>query len=216
MSKSEAIISVIVIAFVAVMGVRVWIGYRTEQRDHAHEPSADTDMSWQQDEDAMAGPTTRTPTEDVIKTNLDIALRDTSDIVPDPEPDPIPPVYAISEQVPLSPELQKVLKEACELYDVPVELMLGLIEVESNFQTDADSGTSYGLCQINRNYAPDDMTPTENIQFGTDLLSRLLDRYHDNVGSALRAYNRGFDDGERGYSSAVITACHRWEDVLNE
>lgn len=222
MSKSEAIISVIVIAFVAVMGVRVWIGYRTEQRDHAHEPSADTDMSWQQ-EDAVAAPTTRTPTDDVVKTQIDIALREQEASKPEepeaeePAEEPVvedpAPVYAISERVPLPPELQRVLVNACELYDLPVSLMLGLIEVESQFDANADNGQCYGYCQLNRSFFPSDLTPTENIQNGTDYLSRLLDKY-GTVSAALTAYNVGHDDGSRSYANSVLAAANRWDEEL--
>ena len=121
------------------------------------------------------------------------------------EPDPY------REDVPLNRELQTVLREACAANGVPVPLALGLIEVESNFQEDADNGLSVGLMQLNRRYFPDSLTPAENIWAGVAYLGELLERYGDTA-AALRAYNRGFDDGDRVYADAVLRAAAGWED----
>ncbi len=123
------------------------------------------------------------------------------------EPDPY------REDVPLERELQAALREACKEHDVPVSLALGLIEEESHFQVDVVSGKgAYGLCQLNPKYFPNDLTPAENIRAGVGYLGELLER-HGDPAAALRAYNLGWDDGDRRFASAVLTAAERWESV---
>lgn len=113
------------------------------------------------------------------------------------------------EDVPLSFELQDVLHTACEANNVPYHLALGLIWVESRFQPDADSGISYGLFQLNRNYFPDGLTPAKNIEAGMEYLGSLIDRYGD-LGAALTVYNSGSDTGDREYAGKVMAAAERW------
>lgn len=81
------------------------------------------------------------------------------------------------DDVPLSFELQDVLHTACETNRVPYHIGLGLIWMESRFQPGADNGTSYGLCQLNRDYFPDKLTPAENIEAGMEYLGSLIDRF---------------------------------------
>lgn len=113
------------------------------------------------------------------------------------------------EDVPLDYSLQDALHTACEANNVPYHVALGLIWVESRFQPDADNGTSYGLCQLNRDYFPDKLTPAENIWAGMEYLGSLIDRYGD-LGAALTAYNAGSDTGDRTYASAVLEAAENW------
>lgn len=117
------------------------------------------------------------------------------------------------EDVPLSFELQDALHTACEASNVPYHVALGLIWVESRFQPDADNGTSYGLCQLNRDYFPDKLTPAENIWAGMEYLGSLIDQYGD-LGAALCAYHDGHDTGRRGYSNAVLEAAEVWKTAI--
>lgn len=122
------------------------------------------------------------------------------------EPDPY------REDVPLDRELQAVLREACKEHGVPVSLALGLIEVESGFRADAVSGEgAYGLCQLNPRYFPADLDPAGNITAGVAWLGGLLKR-HEDAAAALRAYNLGWDDGDRKFAGAVLSAAERWEE----
>lgn len=116
------------------------------------------------------------------------------------------------EDVPLNRELQEALREACEESGVPVSLALGLIQEESHFQQDVVSSKgAYGLCQLNPKYFPSDLSPAENIAAGVAYLGELLDRYGDTE-AALRAYNLGWDDGDRVFADAVLAAAERWEE----
>ena len=114
--------------------------------------------------------------------------------------------------VPLAPELQSALRAACEESGVPVSLALGLIEAESAFDPEVVSSKgAYGLCQLNPRYFPDDLTPAENIAAGIGWLGGLLERYEDPA-AALRAYNLGYDDGDRQFADAVVAAAERREE----
>ena len=115
------------------------------------------------------------------------------------------------EDIPLDRELQAVLREACDAHGVPLCLALGLIEVESGFQADADNGVSVGLMQLNRRYFPDDLTPEENIQAGVAHLGGLLERCEDTQ-QALTFYNVGHDNGSRRYARAALAAAEKWGD----
>lgn len=112
--------------------------------------------------------------------------------------------------VPLEYELQDVLHTAAQANGVPYHVALGLIYVESRFQADADNGTSYGLCQLNRDYFQSGLTPEENIEAGMEYLGSLIERYGD-LSAALCSYHDGHDTGRRGYSNAVLEAAEKWQ-----
>lgn len=121
------------------------------------------------------------------------------------------PAFAYRLDVPLTEELQKTVWDACQEHNVEYELVLGLIEVESTFRTDAVSCVGcYGLMQLNPQYFPADLTPAENIQYGVAFLAEKLDQYAGNIGAALTAYNAGHDTGNREYAEKVMAAAERW------
>ena len=132
--------------------------------------------------------------------------------MPEPSPSPEPDKPAYDPAIPLSEVLQLVLREACAKNGVELALALGVIEVESRFQPDADNGLCYGLMQLNRRYFPADLPPGENIRAGVEYLGQLLVRY-GTVEAALTAYNAGHDTGARGYANAVLAAAERWRAV---
>lgn len=114
------------------------------------------------------------------------------------------------EDVPLSAELQTALLAICEEAGVDPLLALGLIETESGFQTDIVSSTGdYGLCQLSHYYFPTDLSPTENMRAGINLLGQNLRKY-GSTAAALTAYNRGHDDGTRSYAAAVLAKAEAW------
>lgn len=132
--------------------------------------------------------------------------------LPDPESEPEPapePTPTYDPAVPLSAEIQAVPFDACAERGVPVALALGVIHVESRFQTDADNGKCYGLMQLNRDYFPDKLSPEDNIREGVAYLGRLLEEYGDTA-AALTAYTVGYDAGGRTYAGAVLEAAERW------
>lgn len=135
---------------------------------------------------------------------------------PEPTPWPTPeptdkPVY--NPAIPLSNDLQIVLREACDENGVELAPALGIIEVESDFDPTADNGLCYGLMQLNRRYFPDNLPPGENIVYGVEYLVQLLARY-ETLEAALCAYNAGHDTRKRGYSNAVLAAAEKWGETI--
>lgn len=115
------------------------------------------------------------------------------------------------EGLPLARELQQVAYNAACDNGVDYLLVLAVIQIESGFDPSAVSYCgSYGLMQLNPRYFPSGLTNAENIQAGTAYLGQLLEQYQGDVPAALRAYNRGYDDGARGYSNAVLAAEESW------
>lgn len=111
----------------------------------------------------------------------------------------------------MTPELQGVLRKACEETGVPAPLALGLIQCESGFDVDAVSAKGcYGLMQLNPKYFPIDLSPEDNLRVGIAWLASLLEQY-GGTGAALTAYNAGYDTGNRGYANAVLEAAEWWE-----
>lgn len=104
------------------------------------------------------------------------------------------------EDIPLSNDLIEETLENCAIYDVPPELAFSVMEVESNFQTDAVNPSGcYGLMQISdicldwlseELGVTDLLDPKENIQAGVYILGTYLEKY-DSTSKALMAYNLG-------------------------
>lgn len=122
------------------------------------------------------------------------------------------------ETIPLSRGLQAVLRDACKANNVALCDALGVIEVESNFQSDANNGLCIGLMQCNEKYASkfkeatgqSIYTPEGNILGGVWYLGTLLDQYDGDTQAALTAFNAGHDTGDRGYARAVLAASEKW------
>ena len=122
------------------------------------------------------------------------------------------------EDVPLSFELQDTLHTACTEFGVDYELMLALIERESQFQNVVgDGGDSIGYCQIQERWwgwlmeeiGADDLTdPVDNLRTGCAIMGHLLDRY-GNERDALSAYNTG-SPGHTEYASTVLAGAEKW------
>lgn len=139
------------------------------------------------------------------------------------------PANVYSDQVPLSEGWQCYAQDTCRRYGVDYALMLGLMDVESDFIADADSGWAYGLCQIgyiNEEWLADDgidiYTIKGNIEAACVILSDYLERYTEE--QALVCYNEGeagaseiFDYGiySTKYSRSVKEAAQKWRAILN-
>lgn len=114
--------------------------------------------------------------------------------------------YEYIDNIPLDYELQDTLHIVCDEFKVDYRLVLGLIEHESSFNIQAVNKNSgcYGLMQLNPKYFPKDLDAHGNIIYGVEYLAQCINRYDGNISAGLRAYNRGYDDGKKGYSNIVL------------
>lgn len=121
------------------------------------------------------------------------------------------------EAIPLSPELQAVLRESCEASGVPFYIAVGVIDVESGFKADSKNGLCVGLMQLNERYVKDYeeatgysiYTPEGNIRGGVWFLGELIRQYDGDFQAALTAYNAGSDTGDRVYALKVLAASEK-------
>lgn len=101
-----------------------------------------------------------------------------------PAPAPVPTWTRYD--VPLEDGLQRYIGSLCETYGVPTEIVLAIIERESDFDTFTlgDNGESYGLMQIWQSQHLDRcirleaynlFEPMDNIRVGVDYLAELID-----------------------------------------
>ena len=135
----------------------------------------------------------------------------------EPVPADIPeeePAIPYLPQIDLSEELQAFTFALCEELDVSYPLVLGVMEVESRFQTDAllrtQGAEMIGLMQINSRYAPahcakygvdDPYDPQDNIAIGVHLLQELTARNGEAYG--LMEYNMGIVGMRRNRDKGV-------------
>lgn len=110
--------------------------------------------------------------------------------------------------VPLDHELQDVVFDEAERWNVPAALILAIIDQETDYRTDVVSSTDdYGLMQINsinHDWLADElgitdfMDPAQSIRCGAFMIGRLVNKYDGDLHHALTAYNRG-EGGARSY-----------------
>lgn len=120
--------------------------------------------------------------------------------------------------VPLEFEVQDYLFEQCEKYDVPVELVLAVINKESNFKANSISKTSdYGLMQINKvNHkwlrkqlgVTDFLDAKQNILCGVYILSGHLKSVDGDIHKALMQYQFGIAGAKRLWKKNIFTSKH--------
>lgn len=119
-----------------------------------------------------------------------------------PQEEPIdaePPEEPVYHDVALEPELQDLLRAACEEAEIPMELALAVVWKETRYRNlMGDGGKSYGYMQIQPRWHKDRMErlgvtdlmdPLSNFRVGCDFLAELLDRYP--LANALAYYNTG-------------------------
>lgn len=124
--------------------------------------------------------------------------------------------------VPLPEAIQMYMFECCASDDVPADLVIAVIDKESDFIEDAVSGTGdYGLMQINKcNHewledlygVTDFLDPYDNIFCGVKILSMYLERYGD-VHKALMAYNMGESNAKALWDKGIVTSEYSREVV---
>ena len=122
--------------------------------------------------------------------------------------------------VALSAELQDELFTICNAmnganYDVPPELMLALMFVESSYRIDVISRTNdYGLCQINRiNHAElsellgidDFLDPVQNMTAGAYMIGKYMAEYDGDVHAALMCYKLGESGAARRFKQGIYS-----------
>lgn len=127
------------------------------------------------------------------------------------EPEETEPVFKVYD-IGLDYELQKYTYEQCEKNGLEFELVLAVMQVESNFKSDLISRTNdYGLMQINKvNHkwlmkelgVTDFLYPKQNIDCGIYMLKELFDKYSDEH-KVLMAYNFGEAGMKRNWKKGV-------------
>lgn len=109
------------------------------------------------------------------------------------------------EDIPLDKQLQHTAFDAANENGVDYLLALAVMSEESEFDSTAVSACGcYGLMQLNPRYFPSGLSDEDNIKSGVAYLGELLKQYKGDEPAALRAYNLGFDDGDRVYSNTVL------------
>lgn len=155
--------------------------------------------------------------------------------VPVYEADKLPEVSdVVYFDVPLSHSLQRYTYEVCADEEVPVTLIMAMVEHESQFDPEIISETDdYGLLQINavnhtnlaeKYRAADMLDPYQNIFCGVKIIGSYLDKYDGDYTRALMAYNMG-DYGARkaiesgitstAYTDTILSLMEEYEEVLN-
>lgn len=132
----------------------------------------------------------------------------------------------------LPPEDQRVMQNACNKYDVPYHIALGLCQKESGFDPTQISPTNdYGYMQINECNIPmlSEMgldvvnNPQDNITGGVYIFSQQYHAVGENPHYALMRYNFGPGRAETlwnqgtyssGYSRQVMAYAEHWRELL--
>lgn len=125
--------------------------------------------------------------------------------------------------VPLSDSLQRYIYEICADENVPVTLVMAMIEHESGFDPEAVSPTDdYGLMQINavnhewlkKEYrCADMMNPYQNVFCGISIISSYIDKYGE-LDKALMAYNMGNYGAQKAWKNGVTSIAYS-EEILS-
>ena len=156
-----------------------------------------------------------TTEESVIETELETETEfettETEELIVEIEVVEYEPVY-YREDIPLDANLQSTLYLVCVETNIDLNLMLGLIQLESNFNTEAINNYEgcYGLMQLNPRYFPSDLTPAENIDYGVRHFAKCLYSCNDNIAMALTMYHAGHDNGDRSYANTVLNCARNW------
>lgn len=120
--------------------------------------------------------------------------------------------------VPLSKELQDYIRNLCDEYGVPIELVIAIIDVESTFRADVVSKTNdYGLMQINKcNHewltdklgVTDFLDPYQNINSGLHIISGHLEVTNGDIELALMRYNNGATGAKKLWDKGIYSTAY--------
>lgn len=116
--------------------------------------------------------------------------------------------------VPLSAEIQDAIFTECKVKNVPEDLVIALIGVESRYNPKCISRTSdYGLMQINichkeslkRDLQITDLLDSkQNIKAGVHMLSWIVNKY-SNINQALMVYNSGESGAQKLWKRGIYS-----------
>ena len=122
------------------------------------------------------------------------------------------PQSRIYYDIPLNMEQQDIVREISEEYGVPFELVLAVMQVESNFDVTAiGNGNCYGIMQIHQINHPalesqlgitDWLSLSDNTRAGCYMLGQLIDKYQDET-RALMAYNMGEGAAKKAWNAGT-------------
>lgn len=125
--------------------------------------------------------------------------------------------------VPLSHNLQKYIYEVCSDEEIPVTLVMAMIDHESGFNSEAVSKTDdYGLMQINainheeleeKYRAADMLNPYQNVFCGVKMISSYIKKYEGDYEKALMAYNMGDYGAKKAWASGITSTTYT-ESIL--
>ena len=155
--------------------------------------------------------------------------------VPSYEEDKLPELAEVKfYDVPLSHSLQRYIYEICADENVPVSLVMAMIEHESSFNPEEISSTDdYGLMQINtvnhssleeKYKTADLMNPYQNVFCGIKMIGSYISSYGD-YNKALMAYNMGEYGAEKAwengiestsYSKSILALMEQYEQEVND
>ncbi len=133
--------------------------------------------------------------------------------VPSYEADSLPVAEEVTYfDVPLSHSLQRYIYEVCADENVPVSLIIAMIDQESKFNPEVVSKTGdYGLMQINtinhewlaEEYRTADMLdPYQNVFCGIKVIGSYIQNYNDYC-LALMAYNMGDYGAKKAWENGI-------------
>ena len=139
--------------------------------------------------------------------------------VPAYEADSLPEMSEVVYfDVPLSHSLQRYIYEICADENVPVALIMAMIEHESQFNPESVSKTDdYGLMQINEvnhtwlneEYRCADMLdPYQNVFCGVKIIGSYLRAYDGDCTKALMAYNMGDYGAAKARESGITSTAY--------
>lgn len=125
--------------------------------------------------------------------------------------------------VPLSHSLQRYIYEVCADEEVPVSLIIAMIDKESQFNPETVSDTGdYGLMQINKiNHetleeqyrAADMLDPYQNVFCGVKMIGSYIKAYDSDYNKALMAYNMGDYGAKKAWENGITSTSYS-ESVL--
>ena len=138
-------------------------------------------------------------------------------------------IAGLSEDLPSRKVINEFVRTASERYNLDPDLITAIIQVESNFKSNAvSSAGAAGLMQLMPETAkdlnvPDRFNPRDNIYGGTRYISQLLKQFNQAVMLALAAYHAGsgtvLRTGElpnisatKSYISKVMENYNRFKD----